>query len=58
MQENIWKIQDITPQENEFGEIILTYFTLKEVNPGKRVALFPTRRCSSYWKGSFRVNLD
>ena len=27
-------------------------------NPGKGVALFPTPRYSSYWKGSLRVTLD
>ena len=27
-------------------------------NPGKGVAPSPTPRCSSYWKGSFRVALD
>ena len=28
---------------------------VKWSNPGKRVAPFPTTRCSSYWKGSLRV---
>ena len=27
-------------------------------NTGKRVALSPTLRCSSYWKGSLQVTLD
>ena len=27
-------------------------------NPREWVALFPTSRCSSYWKESFRVTLD
>ena len=30
----------------------------KVSNPGKGVALLPTLRCSSYWKGSLRVTLD
>ena len=30
---------------------------VKWSNPGKRVALFPTPRCSSYWKGSLQVTL-
>ena len=28
------------------------------INPGKGVALSPTPRISSYWKGSFQVALD
>ena len=31
---------------------------VKWSNPGKRVALTPTPRCSSYWKGSLLVALD
>ena len=31
---------------------------VKWSNRGKGVALFHTPRCSSYWKGSFRVALD
>ena len=31
---------------------------VKWSNSGKGVAPSPTRRCSSYWKGSFRVTLD
>ena len=31
---------------------------VKWSNPGKSVALSPTHRCSSYWKGSLRVTLD
>ena len=47
--------------------LILLYLTLsnkryvlrvKWNNPGKGVALYPTPRCSSYWKGSLLVALD
>ena len=31
---------------------------VKWSNPGKGVTLFPTPRCSSYWKESLRVTLD
>ena len=27
-------------------------------NPGNGVALFPTLRCSSYWKGSLRITIN
>ena len=32
--------------------------SVKWSNPGKGVAPSPTPRCSSYWKGSFRIALD
>ena len=33
-------------------------FRVKWSNPGKGVALSPTPRCCSYWKGSLLVSLD
>ena len=38
--------------------IIRYWSRVKWSNPGKELVLFPTLQCSSYWKGSHRVNPD